>query len=149
MSSVPLRTRVKICGLSREQDVDAAVEAGADAIGLVLYPKSPRYVSAQRAGELARLLPPFVQPVLLFVTEPLAGVRAACAQGPGATLQFHGAESPAFCRAAAGARPWLRASSTSRIHCGGCRPWPTYTRQPMRLRIMWCRKALAWNSKRQ
>lgn len=110
MSSVPLRTRVKICGLSREQDVDAAVEAGADAIGLVLYPKSPRFVSATRAAELARRLPPFVTPVLLFVNETLDGVRAACEQVPGATLQFHGDESPAFCRDAAGARPWMRAA---------------------------------------
>lgn len=110
MSSVPVRTRVKICGLSREQDVDAAVAAGADAIGLVLYPKSPRYVSAARAAELARRLPPFVTPVLLFVNETLAGVQAACEQVPGATLQFHGDESPAFCRDAAGARPWIRAA---------------------------------------
>ena len=48
------RTRIKICGITREQDLDAAVEAGADAVGFVLYPKSPRFVSAQRAGELAR-----------------------------------------------------------------------------------------------
>jgi phosphoribosylanthranilate isomerase len=110
MSSVPVRTRVKICGLSREQDVDAAVAAGADAIGLVLYPKSPRYVSAARAGELARRLPPFVTPVLLFVNETLEEVRAACEQVPGAMLQFHGDETPAFCREAAGARPWMRAA---------------------------------------
>jgi phosphoribosylanthranilate isomerase len=110
MNSVPVRTRVKICGLSREQDVDAAVAAGADAIGLVLYPKSPRYVSAARAGELARRLPPFVTPVLLFVNETLEEVRAACEQVPGAMLQFHGDETPAFCREAAGARPWMRAA---------------------------------------
>jgi phosphoribosylanthranilate isomerase len=110
MSSVPVRTRVKICGLSREQDVDAAVAAGADAIGLVLYPKSPRYVSAARAGELARRLPPFVTPVLLFVNETLEEVRAACEQVPGAMLQFHGDETPAFCREAAGARRWMRAA---------------------------------------
>ena len=52
-----LRTRIKICGLTREQDVDAAVAAGADAIGFVLYPKSPRYVTPERAAELARRLP--------------------------------------------------------------------------------------------
>ncbi len=60
----PTRTRIKICGLTREQDVDAAVAAGADAVGFVLYEKSPRYVSPQRAAELARRLPPFVTPVL-------------------------------------------------------------------------------------
>ena len=63
------RTRIKICGLTREADVDAAVMAGADAIGFVLYPKSPRYVSIERAAELARRLPAFVTPVLLFVNE--------------------------------------------------------------------------------
>ena len=65
----PLRTApaIKICGLTREQDVDAAVAAGADAVGFVLYDKSPRFVIAERAAELARRLPPFVTPVLLFV----------------------------------------------------------------------------------
>ena len=63
------RTRIKICGLTREQDVDAAVAAGADAVGFVLYAKSPRHVTARRAAELARRLPPFVTPVLLFVND--------------------------------------------------------------------------------
>lgn len=103
-----LRTRIKICGLTREQDVEAAVAAGADAIGLVLYPKSPRHVSPRRAGELARLLPPFVTPVLLFVNETPDGVRAACGEVPAATLQFHGDESPAYCQSFA--RPYLRAA---------------------------------------
>ncbi|MFY8044090.1 MAG: N-(5'-phosphoribosyl)anthranilate isomerase, partial [Rhodoferax sp.] len=61
------RTRIKICGLTREEDVDAAVAAGADAIGFVLYAKSPRSVTAERAAKLAKRLPPFVTPVLLFV----------------------------------------------------------------------------------
>jgi len=104
------RTRIKICGLTREQDVDAAVAAGADAIGLVLYPKSPRFVSAQRAGELARRLPPFVTPVLLFVNEPVESVRAACEAVPNALLQFHGDETPQQCREAAAGRPWMRAA---------------------------------------
>jgi phosphoribosylanthranilate isomerase len=110
MSPPALRTRIKICGLTREQDVDAAVAAGADAIGLVLYPKSPRCVSAQRAAELARRLPPFVTPVLLFVNERPAGVRAACELVPHAMLQFHGDETPEECRQAAGSRPYLRAA---------------------------------------
>ena len=71
-----LRTRVKICGLTREQDVDAAAEAGADAVGFVLYAKSPRHVSAERAAALARRLPPFVTPVLLFVNTDPVEVRA-------------------------------------------------------------------------
>ena len=101
------RTRIKICGLTREADVDAAVSAGADAIGLVLYPKSPRAVSAQRAGELARCLPPFVTPVLLFVNASDADIDAALQAVPNALLQFHGDETPAQCRAAA--RPYVRA----------------------------------------
>ncbi|GAB3658190.1 phosphoribosylanthranilate isomerase [Ramlibacter alkalitolerans] len=104
------RTRIKICGLTREQDVDAAVAAGADAIGLVLYPKSPRFVSAGRAGELTRRLPPFVTPVLLFVNEPVEVVRAACERVPNALLQFHGDESPEFCAEASAGRPWMRAA---------------------------------------
>ena len=101
------RTRIKICGLTREADVDAAVEAGADAIGFVLYPKSPRAVSAQRAGELARCLPPFVTPVLLFVNAAAQEIETAVQAVPHGLLQFHGDETPVQCRAPA--RPYLRA----------------------------------------
>jgi phosphoribosylanthranilate isomerase len=101
------RTRIKICGLTREGDVDAAVEAGADAVGFVLYPPSPRAVSAARAGELARLLPPFVTPVLLFVNAARDEVAAALGAAPHALLQFHGDETPAQCRAPG--RAYLRA----------------------------------------
>jgi phosphoribosylanthranilate isomerase len=101
------RTRIKICGLTREADVDAAVAAGADAIGFVLYASSPRAVGASRAGELARRLPPFVQPVLLFVNAAPGEVDAGLAAVPGALLQFHGDEAPADC--VAPGRPWLRA----------------------------------------
>lgn len=106
------RTRIKICGLTREADVDAAVAAGADAIGFVLYQKSLRFVSVGRAAELARRLPPFVTPVLLFVNEETVKINAACAQVPGAILQFHGDESPQACRAASAScqRPYLRAA---------------------------------------
>ncbi len=111
MNSPALRTRIKICGLTREQDVDAAVAAGADAVGFVLYAKSPRHVSADRAAQLAQRLPPFVTPVLLFVNEPLEGVRAACERNPQALLQFHGDETPDYCRqATGGTRPFLRAA---------------------------------------
>jgi phosphoribosylanthranilate isomerase len=105
--ATPHRTRIKVCGLTREADVDAAVAAGADAIGFVLYPRSPRAVSPARAGELARRLPPFVQPVLLFVNAAPAEVAAGLAAVPHALLQFHGDESPAQCDAAG--RPYLRA----------------------------------------
>jgi len=106
------KTRIKICGLTREQDVDAAVAAGADAIGFVLYAKSPRAVTPQRAAELARRLPPFITPVLLFVNATATEIIAACAMIPGATIQFHGDESPQDCLVATaeGARPFLRAA---------------------------------------
>ena len=102
------RTRIKICGLTREADVDAAVAAGADAIGFVIYAASPRYVSPARAAELAARLPPYVTPVLLFVNESLAKVDAACALLPHALLQFHGDETPAECLAHG--RPFVRAA---------------------------------------
>ena len=106
------RTRIKICGLTRESDVDAAVAAGADAIGFVLYAKSARYVSAARAAVLSRRMPPFVTPVLLFVNASKAEIAAASALVAGATLQFHGDETPEECDAATGnaARPYLRAA---------------------------------------
>ena len=107
-----LRTRIKICGLTREQDVDAAVAAGADAVGFVLYNKSPRHITPERAAELARRLPPFVTPVLLFVNEEATNVIAASARIPGATLQFHGDETPTQCFEASqqGKRSYLRAA---------------------------------------
>ncbi|MGE0330129.1 MAG: phosphoribosylanthranilate isomerase [Ramlibacter sp.] len=116
------RTRIKICGLTREQDVDAAVQAGADAIGFVMYERSPRYVSVARAAQLARRLPPFVAPVLLFVNAPASAVRGACAAVGNATVQFHGDEAPADCLEATdgGARPFMRAA---RIPLDGATPF--------------------------
>lgn len=102
------RTRIKICGLTREHDVDAAVDAGADAVGFVLWPGSPRAVNAERAGVLARRLPPFVTPVLLFVNASATEVAAGLAAVPSALLQFHGDETPARCEATG--RPYLRAA---------------------------------------
>ena len=102
------RTRIKICGLTREADVDEAIDAGADALGFVLYAKSPRHVTLQRATELAARLPPFITPVLLFVNASPQDVRAASDALPQALLQFHGDETPAQCAAAG--RPYLRAA---------------------------------------
>ena len=102
------RTRIKICGLTREQDVDAAVAAGADAVGFVLYAPSPRHVSAERAAELASRLPPFVVPVLLFVNASATEIIAACARLPTALLQFHGDETPQACLQVG--RPFIRAA---------------------------------------
>jgi phosphoribosylanthranilate isomerase len=93
------RTRIKICGLTREQDVDAAVAAGADAIGFVLYKASPRYVTPERAAELASRLPPFVTPVLLFVNENTINIIASQAINTAAIIQFHGDETPEMCAA--------------------------------------------------
>jgi phosphoribosylanthranilate isomerase len=91
------RTRIKICGLTREQDVDDAIDAGVDAIGFVLWNGSARAVSVERAAQLASRLPPFVTPVLLFVNEYAAQSVAALSRIPGATAQFHGDESPDHC----------------------------------------------------
>jgi phosphoribosylanthranilate isomerase len=106
------RTRIKICGLTREADVDAAVAAGADAVGFVLYPASARHVTPARAAELARRLPAMVTPVLLFVNEDAIKIEATSALVAGATLQFHGDETPAHCAAVAArcARPFWRAA---------------------------------------
>ena len=102
------RTRIKICGLTREADVDAAVLAGADAVGFVLYDKSPRHVPLLRAFALAARLPPFVTPVLLFVNATAPELAAARDVMPQALWQFHGDETPAQCDAAG--QPYIRAA---------------------------------------
>lgn len=102
------RTRIKICGLTREEDVDAAVAAGADAIGFVFYEKSPRYVTPARAAALVRRLPPFVSAVGLFVNADPAVVLATLGEVPLHVLQFHGDESEADC--CRYARPYLKAA---------------------------------------
>ena len=102
------RTRIKICGLTREEDVDAAVAAGADAVGFVLYKASPRYVSPERAAELARHLPPFVTPVLLFVNENATNIIASQAINKLAIAQFHGDEAPEQCNQLG--LPYIRAA---------------------------------------
>ena len=106
MNQIP----IKICGLTREQDVLAAVNAGANAVGFVLYPPSPRNVSPERAAQLAALLPAFVSPVLMFVNASSEDIAHAAALVPGAWLQFHGDETPAFCENTAKqlGRRWLR-----------------------------------------
>jgi phosphoribosylanthranilate isomerase len=101
-------TRIKICGLTREADVAAAIEAGADAIGFVFYAKSPRAVTPERARALAQLLPPFVTPVGLFVNATDAELLAGLDAIPNMLLQFHGDETPADCERVR--RPYLRAA---------------------------------------
>lgn len=92
------KTRIKICGLTREADVDAAVAAGADAIGFVFYPPSPRYVSPERAAQLASRIPPFVTIVALFVNAGSDEIDAVLDAVPVNLLQFHGDETEAECR---------------------------------------------------
>ena len=92
-----MRTRIKICGITRAEDARAAAQAGADAIGLVFYPPSPRYLSIERAVELRDALPPFVQTVALFVNPDAAQVAQALQRVRPAMLQFHGEETPEFC----------------------------------------------------
>lgn len=102
------RTRIKICGLTRPEDVDAAVDAGADAIGLVFYPRSPRHVTPELAATLAARVPPFVCVVGLFVNAEEAFVRDVLTRVPLHALQFHGDEPAADC--ARYGRPWLKAA---------------------------------------
>ena len=103
-----MKPRVKMCGLTRLEDVLVAVEAGADAIGLVFYPPSPRYVDLDKAAELARAVPPFVTIVGLFVNANPALVRETLAVVPIHLLQFHGDEDEAYCRQFD--RPYMKAA---------------------------------------
>lgn len=100
-------TRIKICGLTREQDVLAVARRGADALGLVFYDKSPRNISLPQATKLAHAAPPFVTLVGLFVNPTDDFVREVLATVPLDVLQFHGEESPEFCRQFG--RPYLKA----------------------------------------
>jgi phosphoribosylanthranilate isomerase len=102
------RTRIKICGITREADLDVAVQSGADALGFVFYDKSPRHVSVSRAVDLVRHLPPFVTPVGLFVNASPALIEEACERLPTLLLQFHGDELPAACERYQ--RPYVRAA---------------------------------------
>ena len=102
------RTRIKICGFTREADVLAAVAAGADAIGLNLYAPSSRSVTVERAVDLVKVMPPFVTPVLLFVNASNELLAHALAAIPHAVVQFHGDETPEQCELAK--RAYIRAA---------------------------------------
>ncbi|HWD23707.1 MAG TPA: phosphoribosylanthranilate isomerase [Burkholderiales bacterium] len=97
MGAPGVRTRVKVCGITRTHDARAAARGGADAIGLVFYPPSPRYLSVERGVEIRDALPPFVQAVALFVNPDAAQVAQVIGRVHPAMLQFHGEESPEFC----------------------------------------------------
>ena len=106
-----MRTRVKICGITRPVDALSAAEAGADAVGLVFAESSPRCVSLDQARAICAALPPFVTVVGLFVDAPAERIRAVLGQIPLALLQFHGRETPEQCRVYG--RPYIKA-----IHVG-------------------------------
>ncbi|MEC5396793.1 phosphoribosylanthranilate isomerase [Uliginosibacterium sp. H1] len=103
-----MRTRIKICGLTRVEDVQAVVAAGADAIGFVFYPPSPRAVSIAQAAELCRHVPPFVSTVGLFVNEDRQRVEEVLDAVPLSMLQFHGDETALDCEGFG--RPYLKAA---------------------------------------
>jgi phosphoribosylanthranilate isomerase len=102
-----MRTRVKICGITRVEDGIAATRAGADAIGLVFWPGTPRRVSLEQALAIARSVPPFVTVVGLFVDPTAEAVRGVLDRIPLDLLQFHGAEPADFC--ASFRRPYIKA----------------------------------------
>lgn len=102
-----MRTRIKICGITRPEDGLAAAMAGADAIGLVFYPKSPRAVTIEQARAICAVLPPFVTTVALFVDAEHFTVQDVLEAVPIDLLQFHGAETPAEC--VAHGRPYIKA----------------------------------------
>jgi phosphoribosylanthranilate isomerase len=96
-TALPARTRIKICGITRVEDALVAADAGADAIGLVFYPPSPRNVTVPQAREIAVSLAPFVSVVALFVNATPLLVDTVIAQVRPALLQFHGDETPQEC----------------------------------------------------
>jgi phosphoribosylanthranilate isomerase len=102
-----VRTRVKICGITRAQDALEAVKQGADAIGLVFYPKSPRNVSAAQAAEIVSQIPAFVTVVGLFVDAEPAFIQEVISSVKLDLLQFHGDETPSACRQYS--RPYMKA----------------------------------------
>ncbi|ACC73488.1 phosphoribosylanthranilate isomerase [Paraburkholderia phymatum] len=109
--ALPRRTRIKLCGLGNAADVAHAIDLGADAIGLVFYPPSPRALSVAQAVEMTRDVPPFVSVVGLFVNPSSEWFNEVICNVPLTMLQFHGDETPEQCEKLAGVAglPWLRA----------------------------------------
>ena len=91
-------TRVKICGITNIADAQMAVAAGASALGFIFHKKSPRYISPSKARPIIEALPPFVTPVGVFVNASEHAVRDICRLARIATVQFHGEESPGYCK---------------------------------------------------
>jgi phosphoribosylanthranilate isomerase len=93
-----MRTRVKICGITNLDDALAAVEAGADALGFVFYPESPRYVYPESVREIVGYLPPMITVTGVFVNEHIEKVQEISKYCSLSLLQFHGKESPEYCQ---------------------------------------------------
>lgn len=113
---------VKICGITRAEDAEAAVAAGAGAIGFVFWPASPRFIDPHRARRIAAMLPPFVTSVGVFVDQPLDYVNGVASLVRLGAVQLHGDETPAF--AIAVSRPVIKAVSVGGVDT---RAWPATT----------------------
>lgn len=92
-------TRIKVCGITRLEDALTASRLGVDAVGFVFYPKSPRYISPEKAAAIIRQLPPFVSAVGLFVNPTEEFIAEVLQMVPLGVIQLHGDESPEFCLA--------------------------------------------------
>jgi phosphoribosylanthranilate isomerase len=115
---------VKICGITRREDAEAAVAAGASAIGFIFWPNSPRFIDPHRARKIAAALPAFVTPVGVFVNQPIDYVNGVASLVRLGAVQLHGDETPGF--AAGVASPVIKAIALGRDEA---RLWPA----PMRL----------------
>lgn len=102
-----MRTRVKICGITRLEDAIAVVEQGADAMGLVFYPPSPRNIEVDQASRIVAQIPPFITVVGLFVNAEKSFIEDVCDRVKIDLIQFHGDENEAFCRQFS--RPYIKA----------------------------------------
>lgn len=100
-------TRIKICGITNPEDARAAVDNGADALGLVFYPESPRAVTLSEAQAIAEVVPPFVTLVSLFVNADVETITNVVTQLPVGLIQFHGDEEAGYCQSFE--RPWIKA----------------------------------------
>ena len=110
-----MRTRVKICGITRSEDARLAVDAGVDAIGLVFYEKSPRFVTNAQASEISQLIPAFVSRVALFKDADEQQIQSVLQQVEIDLIQFHGSETAAFCERFG--RPYLKALGMKAPEC--------------------------------
>jgi phosphoribosylanthranilate isomerase len=109
---------VKICGITRQQDAEAAIDHGASAIGFIFWPSSPRFIDPYRARKIAKALSPFVSIVGVFVNQPREYINGVASLVPLSVVQLHGDETPDF--ASHLSRPVLKAVTRS----GSARDWP-------------------------